>query len=126
MSSKNELKFLIVDDFSMMRRITRSMLKECGFVNVEEAEDGNTALEKLGADQFAVVVTNINLPLINGLELLSKIRADDALKHLRVLMVVAEPSKQEIAMTAGASGCILKPFNREMLEEKLTAILHTA
>lgn len=125
MSSNSELKFLIVDDFSMMRRITRTMLKESGFANVVEAEDSITALAKLGAAHFDVVVTNINVPLVNGLELLSKIRADDALKHVRVLMVVAEPSKQEIAMAAGASGCILKPFTREMLEEKLTSILQT-
>jgi two-component system chemotaxis response regulator CheY len=125
MSTTAELKFLIVDDFSTMRRIIRNLLKEIGYANADEAEDGQAALSKLRGGSFDFVVSDINMPNMNGFELLSSIRADDALKHLPVLMVTAEARKEDIvtAAQAGASGYIVKPFTKATLEEKLAKIL---
>jgi len=112
MSQPADLKFLIVDDFSTMRRIVRNLLKEIGYTNADEAEDGQAALGKLRAASFDFVVSDINMPNMNGFELLSSIRADDGLKHLPVLMVTAEARKEDIVLAAqsGASGYIVKPF----------------
>lgn len=117
-------KFLVVDDFSTMRRIVRNLLKELGFVNVQEAEDGVDALEKLRGDQFEFVVSDWNMPNMTGIELLRAIRADAALKHLPVLMVTAEAKKENIieAAQAGASGYVVKPFTAATLDEKLKKI----
>jgi two-component system, chemotaxis family, chemotaxis protein CheY len=125
MSNPNDLKFLIVDDFSTMRRIVRNLLKEAGYANAEEAEDGVTALQKLKGAKFDFVVSDINMPNMNGFELLSQIRADDALKHLPVLMITAEARKEDIVMAAqaGASGYIVKPFTKATLEEKVAKIM---
>ena len=125
MSTAVDLRFLIVDDFSTMRRIIRNLLKEIGYGNADEAEDGQAALAKLRAGSFDFVVSDINMPNMNGFELLSSIRSDDALKHLPVLMVTAEARKEDIvsAAQAGASGYIVKPFTRATLEEKLQKIL---
>lgn len=122
-----DTKFLVVDDFSTMRRIVRNLLKELGFVHVKEAEDGVDALAKLRADQFDFVVSDWNMPNMNGLELLQAIRADDKLKHLPVLMVTAEAKRENIiiAAQAGASGYVVKPFTAATLSEKLKKIFLT-
>ncbi len=107
-----ELKFLVVDDFSTMRRIVRNLLKELGFNNVEEAEDGVDALNKLQAGGYGFVISDWNMPNMDGLELLKTIRADGAMSALPVLMVTAEAKKENIiaAAQAGASGYVVKPF----------------
>ncbi|MDR3393851.1 MAG: chemotaxis response regulator CheY [Parasulfuritortus sp.] len=124
MADKN-LKFLVVDDFSTMRRIVRNLLKELGYTNVDEAEDGVVALQKLkGGGNFQFVVTDWNMPNMTGIELLKAIRADDTLKHLPVMMITAEAKKENIieAAQSGASGYIVKPFTAATLEEKMGKI----
>ncbi|WP_255358195.1 chemotaxis response regulator CheY [Pseudorhodoferax sp. Leaf274] len=120
-----ELRFLIVDDFSTMRRIVRNLLKESGYTEAEEAEDGVAALNKLRNGRFDFVVSDINMPNMNGFELLSQIKADEKLKHLPVLMVTAEARKEDIVAAAqgGAAGYIVKPFTKATLEEKVAHIL---
>jgi two-component system, chemotaxis family, chemotaxis protein CheY len=119
------LKILIVDDFGTMRRILRNLLKEIGYTQAEEAEDGTGALAKLRAERFDFVVTDVNMPNMNGFELLRQIRADPALKALPVLLVTAEAKKDDIVMAAqaGASGYIVKPFTKATLEEKMQKIV---
>ena len=119
------LRFLIVDDFSTMRRIVRNLLKESGFADADEAEDGVAALNKLRNGRFDFVVTDINMPNMNGFELLKQIKADDKLKHLPVLMVTAEARKEDIVAAAqgGAAGYIVKPFTKATLEEKVQKIM---
>ncbi|MDP2824731.1 MAG: chemotaxis response regulator CheY [Sulfuritalea sp.] len=119
-----KLKFLIVDDFSTMRRIVRNLLKELGLPNADEAEDGAVALQKLKGGGFDFVVTDWNMPNMDGLTLLQHVRADPALKHLPVLMITAEAKKENIILAAqsGASGYIVKPFTAATLGEKLTKI----
>ncbi len=120
------MKFLVVDDFSTMRRIVRNLLKELGFTNVDEAEDGIAALAKLRSSSFDFVVSDWNMPNMTGLDLLKEIRSDANLKHLPVLMVTAEAKKENIvsAAQAGASGYVVKPFTAATLEEKLNKIFH--
>ena len=120
-----ELRFLIVDDFSTMRRIVRNLLKESGYTEAEEAEDGVAALQKLRNGRFDFVVSDINMPNMNGFELLTQIKADEKLKHLRVLMVTAEARKADIVAAAQscAAGYIVKPFTKATLEEKVAHIL---
>ncbi|EGK71233.1 Chemotaxis protein CheY [Methyloversatilis universalis FAM5] len=122
--SDPKMKFLVVDDFSTMRRIVRNLLKELGFTNVDEAEDGVIALQKLKAAEFDFVVTDWNMPNMTGIELLRAIRADAALKSLPVLMITAEAKKENIieAAQAGASGYIVKPFTAGTMSEKLNKI----
>lgn len=117
-------KFLVVDDFSTMRRIVRNLLKELGFANVHEAEDGVDALNKLRSETFDFVVSDWNMPNMTGIELLRAIRGDAGLKHLPLLMVTAEAKKENIieAAQAGASGYIVKPFTAATLDEKLKKI----
>ncbi|OIR11514.1 chemotaxis protein CheY [mine drainage metagenome] len=119
-----DTKFLVVDDFSTMRRIVRNLLKELGFSNVQEAEDGVDALNKLRSEPFDFVVSDWNMPNMTGIDLLRAIRADDSLKHLPVLMVTAEAKKENIieAAKAGASGYVVKPFTAATLDEKLKKI----
>jgi two-component system chemotaxis response regulator CheY len=123
MADKN-MRFLVVDDFNMMRRIVRNLLKELGFNNVEEAEDGVDALGKLKAGGFDFVISDWNMPNMDGLQLLQTIRADAAMSSLPVLMVTAEAKKENIiaAAQAGASGYVVKPFTAATLEEKLGKI----
>ena len=123
MADKN-LNFLVVDDFSTMRRIVRNLLKELGYNNIEEAEDGAEALTKLKAGQFDFVVSDWNMPNLDGLEMLKQMRADDNLKSLPVLMVTAEAKKENIiaAAQAGANGYVVKPFSAAILEDKLNTI----
>jgi len=118
------MSILVVDDFPTMRRIVRSLLKELGFTNVEEAEDGQEALGKLKSGDFEFVVSDWNMPNLDGLEMLKQIRADEAMKALPVLMVTAEAKKENIvaAAQAGANGYIVKPFTAATLEEKLNKI----
>ena len=125
MSTPTDLKFLIVDDFSTMRRIIRGLLKEMGCHHVDEAEDGAIALNMLRAQKFDFVVSDINMPNMNGFELLKAIKADDGLKHLPVLMVTAEARKEDIVLAAqsGAAGYIVKPFTKATLEEKVHKIM---
>lgn len=123
MTDKN-IKFLIVDDFSTMRRIIRNLLKELEFTNADEAEDGVAALHKLKNEHFDFVITDWNMPNMTGIELLKNIRSDPSLKQLPVLMVTAEAKKENIveAAQAGADGYIVKPFTAATLEEKLAKI----
>jgi two-component system, chemotaxis family, chemotaxis protein CheY len=118
------MKFLVVDDFSTMRRIVRNLLKELGFTNVQEAEDGVDALNRLRGEKFDFVVSDWNMPNMTGIDLLRNIRGDAALKHLPVLMVTAEAKKENIieAAQAGASGYVVKPFTAATLDEKLKKI----
>lgn len=119
-----ELRFLVVDDFSTMRRIVRNLLKELGFNNVDEAEDGVDALTKLRAGGIDFVISDWNMPNMDGLALLKNIRGDGVLAALPVLMVTAEAKKENIiaAAQAGASGYVVKPFTAATLEEKLNKI----
>jgi two-component system chemotaxis response regulator CheY len=123
-----KMRILVVDDFSTMRRIVRNLLKELGFANVDEAEDGAEdgaiALQKLQAGGFEFVVTDWNMPNMDGLQLLQSIRSTPSLAHLPVLMITAEAKKENIiaAAQAGASGYIVKPFTAATLAEKLQKI----
>jgi two-component system chemotaxis response regulator CheY len=125
--SKENMKFLVVDDFSTMRRIVRNLLKELGFANIEEAEDGAVALAKLKSGSFDFVISDWNMPNMSGIELLRAIRGDAALSSLPVLMITAEAKKENIieAAQAKASGYIIKPFTAAVLDEKLSKILRT-
>jgi two-component system, chemotaxis family, chemotaxis protein CheY len=123
MPDKN-MKFLVVDDFSTMRRIIRNLLKELEFTNVDEAEDGLIGLNKLRGGGYDFVVSDWNMPNMTGIDMLRNIRADANIKHLPVLMVTAEAKKENIieAAQAGADGYVVKPFTAAVLEEKLNKI----
>ena len=123
MADKN-LRFLVVDDFATMRRIVRNLLKDLGFNNVEEAEDGQDALNKLQQSTVDFVISDWNMPNMDGLQLLTEIRNTAAWKSMPVLMVTAEAKKENIiaAAQAGASGYVVKPFTAAILEEKLNKI----
>ena len=125
MSDPTQLKFLIVDDFSTMRRIVRGLLKEMGCANAEEAEDGVVALRMLKGQRYDFVVSDINMPNMNGFELLKAVKSDPSLQHLPVLMVTAEARKEDIVLAAqsGAAGYIVKPFSKATLEEKVQKIM---
>ncbi|MCX8086950.1 MAG: chemotaxis response regulator CheY [Rhodocyclaceae bacterium] len=120
----SKIKFLVVDDFSTMRRIVRNLLKELGFTNVEEAEDGAVAWQKLQSGGYDFVITDWNMPNMDGLTLLQTIRSSPTHKALPVLMITAEAKKENIiaAAQAGASGYIVKPFTAATLNEKLNKI----
>lgn len=123
MVDKN-IKILVVDDFPTMRRIIRNLLKELEFVNVDEAEDGAIGLEKLKAGNYGFVVSDWNMPNMDGLAMLQAIRADSSMAKLPVLMVTAEAKKENIiaAAQSGANGYVVKPFTAITLEEKITKI----
>ena len=125
MNATTSMRILIVDDFSTMRRIVRNLLKEIGYQNADEAEDGAAALVKLKTGEFDFVVSDINMPNMNGFELLRSIRADATLKTLPVLLVTAEAKKEDIITAAqiGASGYIVKPFTKATLEDKFNKII---
>ena len=125
MSIPTDLKFLIVDDFSTMRRIARGLLKEIGYANADEAEDGAHALQMVGANKYDFIVSDINMPNMNGFDLLAAVKKDDRTKHIPVLMVTAEARKEDIVRAAqdGAAGYIVKPFTKATLEDKVMKIL---
>jgi len=125
MTTNADLKFLVVDDFSTMRRIVRGLLKEIGYTNADEAEDGAVALHMLQNQTYDFVVSDINMPNMNGFELLKAIKADDKLKSIPVLMVTAEARKEDIVLAAqtGAAGYVVKPFTKATLEEKVQKIM---
>ena len=118
------MKVLVVDDFSTMRRIIKNLLRDLGFNNTHEADDGSTALPMLKNGDFEFLVTDWNMPGMQGIDLLRAIRADDKLKHLPVLMVTAEAKKEQIvaAAQAGVNGYVVKPFTAATLKEKLDKI----
>lgn len=118
------MKILVVDDFSTMRRIVKNLLKELGFNNVDEADDGKTALPKLQSGKFDFLITDWNMPEMSGLELLKTVRADDKLKGMPVLMVTAEAKREQIiaAAEAGVNGYVVKPFTASVLQEKIEKI----
>jgi two-component system, chemotaxis family, chemotaxis protein CheY len=119
------MKILVVDDFPTMRRIVRNLLKELGYSNVDEAEDGQAGLARLRSGTYEFVISDWNMPNLDGLAMLKEIRADAHLAHLPVLMVTAESKKENIiaAAQAGASGYVVKPFTAATLDEKLNKIL---
>ena len=119
-----DMKILIVDDFSTMRRIIKNLLRDLGFNNTHEADDGNTALPMLKSGNFDFLVTDWNMPGMQGIDLLRAVRADENLSTLPVLLVTAESKKDQIVMAAeaGVNGYIVKPFNAATLEEKITKI----
>lgn len=121
---KKTMKILIVDDFPTMRRIIKNLLKDLGFENVDEAEDGAMGLEKLRDSNFELVISDWNMPNMDGLALLQNIRTDPNLAKLPVLMITAEAKKDNIiaAAQAGANGYVVKPFTAATLEEKLDKI----
>ena len=119
-----DMKILIVDDFSTMRRIIKNLLRDLGFSNTQEADDGNTALPKLQAGDFDFLVTDWNMPGMEGIDLLKAVRADTKLANLPVLMVTAEAKKEQIveAAQAGVNGYVVKPFTAGTLKEKIDKI----
>jgi two-component system chemotaxis response regulator CheY len=121
---EKNLRILIVDDFSTMRRIVRNLLQEIGFNQTAEAEDGKSALQLLRSQPFDFVVTDWNMPGMNGIELLKAIRSDARLAKLPVLMVTAEAKREQIMEAAqnGVNGYIVKPFTAETLKDKLAKI----
>jgi two-component system chemotaxis response regulator CheY len=120
------MKILVVDDMSTMRRIVKNILKQLGFSNMEEAENGQEALQKLRAESFGFVVSDWNMPVMPGIEMLRAIRADEKLKHIPVLMVTAEAQKENLieAIQAGVNNYVVKPFTAETMQEKINKIFN--
>lgn len=118
------MKILVVDDFSTMRRIVKNVLQQLGFSNIDEAEDGNVAFDKLKSGDYQFVISDWNMPNMMGIDLLKNVRADGSLKTLPFLLVTAESQRENIceAQEAGVSSCIVKPFTADLLEQKLEAI----
>jgi|TARA_R110000850_G_scaffold174882_2_gene300400 two-component system chemotaxis response regulator CheY len=118
------MKILVVDDFSTMRRIIKNLLRDLGFSNADEADDGNTALPMLQTGKYDFLVTDWNMPGMTGIELLQHVRADANLKSLPVLMVTAEAKRDQIvaAAQAGVNGYVVKPFTAAVLKEKIEKI----
>ena len=122
-----DMKFLVVDDYSTMRRIVKNLLHDLGYANVTEADDGKTALPLLQNGSFDFLITDWNMPGMPGLDLLKAVRANDKLKKLPVLMLTAEAKREQIveAAQAGVSGYVIKPFTAVTLKEKIDKILGT-
>lgn len=122
--SNKKTSFLVVDDFSTMRRIVRNLLKELGYMNVDEAEDGLAALNKIKKNSVDFVITDWNMPNMDGLTLLKNIRSTPDISQIPVLMITAEAKKENIvaAAQAGANGYIVKPFTAGTLDEKLSKV----
>ena len=121
---KKDMKILVVDDFSTMRRIIKNLLRDLGFTNVSEADDGSSALPMLQNGRFELLITDWNMPGMQGLDLLKAVRTDERLRDLPVLMVTAESKRDQIvaAAQAGVNGYIVKPFTAQTLKEKLDKI----
>lgn len=126
MALDKNMKILVVDDFSTMRRIVKNILRQLNFANIIEADDGSTALEVLQREKIDLVVSDWNMPKMTGLELLKAVRADDALKHIPFLMVTAEAQQENIieAVKSGVSNYIVKPFTAETLGQKINQIFN--
>ena len=124
MPADPNMKILVVDDMVTMRRIVKNILKQLGFANVEEAENGQEALQKLQTDRYGFVVSDWNMPVMTGIDMLRAIRADEKLKTTPVLMVTAEAQQSNLveAVQAGVSNYIVKPFTAETLQEKIAKI----
>ncbi|ULA68909.1 MAG: hypothetical protein LZF62_380097 [Nitrospira sp.] len=124
MPADPNMKILVVDDMSTMRRIVKNILKQLGFNNLEEAENGQEALTKLKADTYGFVVSDWNMPVMMGIDMLRAIRADESLKKIPVLMVTAEAQKENLmeAVQAGVSNYVVKPFTAETMQEKINKI----
>ena len=124
MPADPNMKILVVDDMSTMRRIVKNILKQLGFNNLEEAENGQEALKKLKADTYGFVVSDWNMPIMMGIDMLRAIRADEKLKKIPVLMVTAEAQKENLmeAVQAGVSNYVVKPFTAETMQEKINKI----
>ncbi len=118
------IKILVVDDFSTMRRIVKNVLKQLGYTNIEEAEDGADGLTKLKGKRFDFIITDWNMPNLDGLEMLKDVRADEELKGIPVMMVTAEAEKEKVvlAIKAGVNNYIVKPFTAETLKQKMDQI----
>ena len=118
------MKILIVDNFSTMRRIIKNLLRDLGFTNTSEADDGLTALPMLQSGAFDFLVTDWNMPGMSGIDLLRQVRQDERLKSLPVLMVTAEAKREQIieAAQAGVNGYVVKPFTAQALKEKIEKI----
>ncbi len=119
-----DMKILVVDDFSTMRRIIKNLLRDLGFTNTSEADDGTTALQQLKQTQFDFLVTDWNMPEMKGIDLLKAVRSDPDLSSLPVLMVTAEAKRDQIveAAQAGVNGYIVKPFTAVTLKEKIEKV----
>ena len=125
MSYASAPRFLVVDDFSTMRRVVRGLLKEIGFDDVEEADDGVAALAKLKSQPYDFVICDIGMPIMSGIDLLRMVRTDAALRQIPMLMVTAEARKEDIVLAVqnGAAGYLVKPFTKEALEERVKKAL---
>ena len=123
-----DMKFLVVDDFSTMRRIIKNLLHDLGYPNVSEADDGKTALPMLQQGGFDFLISDWNMPGMSGLDLIKAVRSDEKLAKLPVLMLTAEAKREQIieAAQAGVNGYVIKPFTAETLKEKLDKILGAA
>jgi len=119
-----KVRVLVVDDFPTMRRIVRNLLRQLGFENVDEAENGEDALKKLRSAEYGLVVSDWNMPVMEGIELLKNVRSDPQLKDIPFLMVTAEAEKEKVieAIKSGVDNYIVKPFTGEVLKEKLEKI----
>ena len=126
MPADPNMKIIVVDDMSTMRRIVKNILKQLGFNNLEEAENGQEALTKLKADTYGFVVSDWNMPVMMGIDMLRAIRADETLKKIPVLMVTAEAQKENLmeAVQAGVSNYVVKPFTAETMQEKINKIFN--
>ena len=125
MSNASAPRFLVVDDFSTMRRVVRGLLKEIGFDDVDEADDGVAALAKLKSQPYDFVICDIGMPIMSGIDLLRMVRTDAALRQIPMLMVTAEARKEDIVLAVqnGAAGYLVKPFTKEALEERVKKAL---
>lgn len=118
------MRILVVDDFSVMRRILKSYLRNLGFSDIQESENGKDALNRLQSGEYDLIITDWNMPVMTGLELLKEVRATESLAHIPVLMVTAESKREQIiaAAHAGVNGYVIKPFNELTLRDKLNKI----
>jgi len=121
---KKDIRILVVDDFSTMRRIIKNLLRDLGFTNVDEADDGRTALPILKQGRIEFLITDWNMPGMTGIDLLKEVRSDPELAHIPVLMVTAEAKREQIiaAAQAGVNGYVIKPFTAVVLKEKIEKI----
>lgn len=121
---KKDIRILVVDDFSTMRRIIKNLLRDLGFTNVDEADDGKTALPLLKHGRVDFLITDWNMPGMSGIDLIREVRSDPRLAHIPILMVTAEAKREQIitAAQAGVNGYIVKPFTAAVLKEKIDKI----